>query len=177
MSKAAKPSHPPYSVMIVKAIAALKERGGCSQQKIVGYIKANFEGIAEKPSGMVTKGIKKLQVEGKVEVGKGGPKKFALTEAGKAKPAKPAAKKEKKIVKKKPAKPKKPEAKKAKKPKKASAKKPTAKPSAKKSGTPKKKPAVKKPASKAKSPGKKAGKKPTPKKAGKKPAAKKPSKR
>ena len=43
---AAKPkkpaAHPKYSKMVGKAIAALKERGGCSRQAILKYIMANF---------------------------------------------------------------------------------------------------------------------------------------
>ena len=42
---AAKPkkpaAHPKYSKMVGKAIAALKERGGCSRQAILKYIMAN----------------------------------------------------------------------------------------------------------------------------------------
>lgn len=37
------PTHPPYVEMIRAAIAALKERGGSSRQKILQYILANFD--------------------------------------------------------------------------------------------------------------------------------------
>ncbi|CAL4170043.1 unnamed protein product, partial [Meganyctiphanes norvegica] len=38
---AAKPLHPPFAVMIVAAIKALKERGGSSRQAIMKFILAN----------------------------------------------------------------------------------------------------------------------------------------
>ncbi|CAL4075728.1 unnamed protein product, partial [Meganyctiphanes norvegica] len=38
---AVKPAHPPYQVMIVAAIKALKERGGSSRKAILKYIVAN----------------------------------------------------------------------------------------------------------------------------------------
>ena len=178
MSKpSTKPAHPPYSKMIVEAIAALKDRKGSSRQALVKYIKGNYTGIGDNCSSNVNKKLKVLKEEGIVKEGSGGPYKFALTDAGKAKPKpkpKPAVKK--------------PAPKKAKKSdKKASAKKPTAKkPTAKKASdkksTPKKAGTAKKgktptKKSKPKSPAKKAGKKPTPKKTGKKPAAKKSQKK
>ena len=170
-----KPAHPPYSKMIVEAIAALKDRKGSSRQALVKYIKGNYTGIGDNCSSNVNKKLKVLKEEGIVKEGSGGPYKFALTDAGKAKP-KPKPKPKPAV--------KKPAPKKAKKSdKKASAKKPTAKKASdKKKSTPKKAGTAKKvktptKKSKPKSPAKKAGKKPTPKKTGKKPAAKKSQKK
>ncbi|CAB4011937.1 histone H1-like, partial [Paramuricea clavata] len=176
-ASASKPAHPPYSVMVVAAVAGLKERNGSSRQAIVKYVQSNYVGIGGNCSKMVNKSIKNLKEAGKVRDGKGGPFKFALTEAAKAKPA------TKKPVAKKTTKPKKPAA--AKKPatKKPAGKKPAGKKAsdkkkaAKKTGTPKKGAKTTTKKSKAKSPAKRAGKKPTPKKAGKKPAAKKAQKK
>ena len=39
----AAPSHPPYNEMVVKAITAMKERGGSSRQKIIKHIGSNFK--------------------------------------------------------------------------------------------------------------------------------------
>lgn len=175
MSKpSTKPAHPPYSKMIVEAIAGLKQREGSSRQALVKYIKGNYTGIGDNCNTNVNKKLKVLKENGIVKEGKGGPFKFALTDAGKAKPQ---AKKPKPAVKK-------PAPKKAKKSdKKASAKKPAAKKASdKKKSTPKKAGTAKKvktptKKSKPKSPAKKAGKKPTPKKTGKKPAAKKSQKK
>lgn len=171
MSKpSTKPAHPPYSKMIVEAIAGLKQREGSSRQALVKYIKGNYTGIGDNCNTNVNKKLKVLKENGIVKEGKGGPFKFALTDAGKAKKPKPAVKK--------------PAPKKAKKSdKKASAKKPAAKKASdKKKSTPKKAGTAKKvktptKKSKPKSPAKKAGKKPTPKKTGKKPAAKKSQKK
>lgn len=170
-----KPGHPTYSVMVVEAIAELKERNGSSRQAIKKHIVEKYAGsIGEATcSKNITKNLKALKDNGKLKEGNGGPYKFVLTDAGKAKPPKPKPKKTvaKKPATKKVAKPKKAAAKKL-----ADVKKSAKKKSAKKVGTPKKigkSPAKK---GKTKSPGKKA-KKPTPKKSGKKPAGKKPTKK
>ena len=159
---AAKPAHPAYSVMIVDAIKALKERGGSSRTAILKYIVANYKVISEDKAKVYAKlAIRKLLAAEKLIQVKGSfklPKEVKVVKPKVAK--KPVAKKAKKPAAKKPAakKAKKPDAKKAKKP---AAKKPAAK-----------KPAAKKPAAK------KAAKKPVAKKpAAKKPAAKKVAKK
>ena len=147
----AKPSHPPYAEMAVKAIEELKERKGVSRAAIKKYIEANYK--VEMKAHLVNKALKKMTEDGKLAVSDNGAR-WKIKKAEKPAAAKkPAAKK---------ASPKKPAAKKvaAKKPVKKVVKKPAAK-----------KPAAKKPAAK-KAPAKKAGKvvKKTP---AKKPAAKK----
>merc|ERR1712076_21190 len=158
--KVAKPkapaAHPKYSVMIAAAIAALKDRTGCSRQAILKYICANYKVDAAKAGQhlrMALKaGIKKGTLKMAKESGKGaGCFKLVKVEKPKkvkaVKPKKPAVKKAKKVVKKAAAKPKKAAAKKpaAKKP---AAKKPAAKPKAAAKKPAAKKPAAKKPAAK-----------------------------
>ena len=172
-AKPKKPAtHPKYSEMVGKAIAALKERGGSSRQAILKYIMANFNvGSDAKVVNSHLKLSLKAGVKNKSlkqSKGTGASGSFKIGEV--AKPAKKKTTKPKKAVKPKAAKPKK-----AKTPKKAPAKKPAAKKPAgeKKAVKPKaKKPATKKTAAK---PAKKATK--SPKKASKPKKAKTPKKK
>lgn len=176
--KAAKPkapaTHPKYSEMVIKAITALKERGGSSRQAILKHVMANFNvgNDATPVNARVKTALKRGVAAGalKQTKGTGASGSFRLGE-------KPAAPKKKAVKKPKAKKPKakKPagdaaasKAKKAKSPKKAKAGK--SKPKAK---TPKKTKAAAKP-KKTKTP-KKAAKpkaKKSPKKATKKAAKK-----
>lgn len=125
----AAPSHPPYNEMVVKAITAMKERGGSSRQKIIKHIGSNYkvgEGFETHVKLALKRGVSKgvlIQTKG---TGASGSFKLAKQE----KPAAPAKKVEKKPA-----------------AKKQTEKKPAKKPAAKKQTTakPKKtKPAAKK---------------------------------
>ena len=152
---AKKADHPTFNVMIVAAIAALKERSGSSRQAIEKYIVANYKGV-EKGSHHFKKALKTGVEKGVLVQTKGVGASGSFKIKKQEKPAKPAAVK-------------KPAAKKtaAKKPaaKKVAAKKPAAKKVVKKTATKKaaspkkvvKKVAAKKPA--AKKTAKKTGKK------------------
>nr|WMB80969.1 histone H5 [Myxobolus bejeranoi] len=48
------PTHPSYNEMVLDAIKTLKERGGCSRQKIAKYIKEKYPKIGE---------IKEIQIK------------------------------------------------------------------------------------------------------------------
>ena len=145
--------HPKYAEMIVKAITALKERGGSSRQAILKYIVANFKITAD--SAVVNSHLKMALRRGvqnkslKQSKGTGASGSFKVGELPKPAKKKPA----KKAVKPKAAKPKKSTPKKKPAAKKAAAKKPDGekktakKPAAKKPATAKK-PAAKKPAAK-----------------------------
>ncbi|CAL4202715.1 unnamed protein product, partial [Meganyctiphanes norvegica] len=99
---AAKPLHPPFAVMIVAAIKALKERGGSSRQAIMKFILANNKiADADKAKVRAKLAIRKLlaakklvPVKGSFKLAKEEPKP---KKAKKAK--KPAAKKVKKAKK------------------------------------------------------------------------------
>ena len=153
-SKPKKPSsHPKYSEMIAKALAALKERGGSSRQAILKYIAKNFSvgkdervinqhlkmalragvknGSLKQSKGTGASGSFKLGAEKKAAKPKKAKKPKAAKKPKKPKAKKPKAAGEKKKVKKprspkkaKPAKAKKPKATKAAKPKKPKAAKP-----------------------------------------------------
>lgn len=173
--KAAKPkkpaTHPKYSDMIVKAITALKERGGSSRQAILKHIMANFNvgkdanAVNSRLKLALRKGVAKGTLKQSKGTGASGsfrvgekaakPKKAVkpkVKKAKKPKAKKPAAEggaaaKPKKVKKaKKPAKPKAKSPKKAKvaKPKKVKTPKKAAKPKAKKSPKKAKKAAAKK---------------------------------
>ncbi|CAL4113637.1 unnamed protein product, partial [Meganyctiphanes norvegica] len=119
---AAKPLHPPFAVMIVAAIKALKERGGSSRQAILKYIVANNKiADADKAKVRAKLAIRKLLAAKKLVPVKGS---FKLAKE------EPKPKKAKKV--------KKPAAKKVKK-----AKKPSAKKAVKKTAVKAKKPAKK----------------------------------
>merc|ERR1719512_397376 len=101
---AAKPkapaAHPKYADMIAAAIAALKDRTGCSRQAILKYVCANYKVDAAKAGQhlrMALKaGIKKGSLKMAKESGKGAGKfKLVKVEKPAAKKAakKPAAKK------------------------------------------------------------------------------------
>merc|ERR1712020_257395 len=142
--KVAKPAaHPPFKVMILTAIKALKERGGSSRQAILKYVVANNKVDAAKAAGPLKLALRKALAAGTIVKAKAAGKGAGKFKAGKVE-------KPKKVKKVKKPKAKKPAAKKAKKPAKKAAKKP-----AKKAA---KKPAAKKPAAKkaAKKPAKKA---------------------
>ena len=163
VKKAAKPkkpaAHPPYAEMIVKAIAGIGDKKGCSKVAIAKYCHANFKVEESKATNtQFNLALKRGVAGGKLVTAKGHVGHFKAV-----KPAKEAKPKKKPAAKKTPKKAKKPAAKKS--PKKAAAKKPAAK------KAPAKKAAAKKPAAK-KSPAKKAVKKVV-----KKPAAKKPAKK
>lgn len=139
--------HPKYAEMITAAIVAIKERGGCSRQKIVKYIGANYK-VGDGYEVRVRLAIKRMVQSGALVQTKGtgasGSFKLAKKPAEKKKPAKktqakkPAAKK---------AQTKKPAAKKTKKTGDKPKKKTTAQ--KKKPSTPKKKkPVTKKPQTK-----------------------------
>ena len=156
----AAPSHPPYNEMVVKAITAMKERGGSSRQKIIKHIGSNFkvgEGFETHVKLALKRGVTKgvlIQTKG---TGASGSFKLAKQEkapapAKKPEKKKPAAKKqttEKKAAKK-------PAAKKqtTAKPKKPAAKKQT---TAKPAKTAKPKTSVKKQTTEKKKAEKKAG--------------------
>lgn len=170
---AAKPkkpaSHPTYSEMIAKAIAALKERKGSSRQAILKYIQSNYKvGDNDKAINAHLKMALRNGVKNKTltqSKGTGASGSFKIGEKTTKKAAKkPAAKKAKKPKAATPKKAKKPKAKKP-----AGEKKAAAKPKAKKPKA--KKPAAKKaakPKKAAKSPKKKAAAKPKAKKTPKK---------
>merc|ERR1711973_872185 len=151
--KQAKPTHPPYSVMIVAAIKALKERSGSSKRNILKYIVANYK-VGDQASIRLNIALRKLGKAGKLKQVKGVGARGSFRIPPKAPSGKPRGRPKSK----KPKAAKKP-AKKAKKAKKPAAKKADKKPAAKK-------PAAKKPAAK----------KPAAKPAAKKPAAKKAAK-
>lgn len=86
------PAHPKYTEMVTEAIRALKERGGCSRQKILKYIMANFKVGKEKTVNTHVKStLKKLVETGmlKQNKGTGASGSFRLGEAAKKIPAKP----------------------------------------------------------------------------------------
>merc|ERR1712025_521367 len=129
--KQAKPTHPPYSVMIIAAIKALKERGGSSKRSILKHIVANYK-VGDQASIRLNIALRKLGKSGKLKQVKGvgargsfriPPKAPSGKPRGRPKSKKPKAKKPAKKAKKKPA------AKKA--AKKPAAKKPAAKKAAK----------------------------------------------
>merc|ERR1711874_517066 len=137
--KQAKPTHPPYSVMIIAAIKALKERGGSSKRSILKHIVANYK-VCDQASIRLNIALRKLGKSGKLKQVKGvgargsfriPPKVPSGKPRGRPKSKKPKAKK--------------PKAKKVKKAKKPAAKKAAKKPAAKKAA---KNPAAKKPAAK-----------------------------
>ncbi len=169
---AAKPKavsdHPTYAVMITEAIASLKERNGCSRQKIAGYVRTHYK-LGTNADSQVKISLKRLVKAGKLvqTKGTGASGSFKLAKPV-PKPKAAAAAPKKPAVAKKPAakSPKKPAAKKSVATKKVAAKSPAKAKSSVAKKTPEKK--VKKPVAK-----KPAAKKTTPKKAAKKPAAKK----
>jgi len=156
--------HPKYAVMITAAIVAIKERGGCSRQKIVKYIGANYK-VGDGYEVHVRLGIKRMVQSGalvqtkgtgasgsfklaKKPVEKKTPKKTQAKKPA-AKKAKPAAKKPKPAAKKTGDKPKKKTTTQKKKPSTPKKKKPaTKKPQTKKSPKPKKPQTKKAPAKK-----------------------------
>merc|ERR1712025_126397 len=142
--KQAKPTHPPYSVMIIAAIKALKERGGSSKRSILKHIVANYK-VGDQASIRLNIALRKLGKSGKLKQVKGVGARGSFRIPPKAPSGKPRGRpKSKKPKAKKPAK----KAKKAKKPAaKKAAKKPAKKPAAKKPAA--KKPAAKKKAAKA----------------------------
>lgn len=86
------PAHPKYTEMVTEAIRALKERGGCSRQKILKYIISNFKVGEEKTVNThVKSALKKLVETGmlKQNKGTGASGSFRLGEAAKKIPAKP----------------------------------------------------------------------------------------
>merc|ERR1712025_1501671 len=132
--KQAKPTHPPYSVMIIPAIKALKERGGSSKRSILKHIVANYK-VGDQASIRLNIALRKLGKSGKLKQVKGVGARGSFRIPPKAPSGKPRGRpKSKKPKAKKPAK-------KAKKAKKPAAKKAAKKPAAKK--------AAKKPAAKA----------------------------
>merc|ERR1712025_1515811 len=136
--KQAKPTHPPYSVMIIAAIKALKERGGSSKRSILKHIVANYK-VGDQASIRLNIALRKLGKSGKLKQVKGVGARGSFRIPPKAPSGKPRGRpKSKKPKAKKPAK-------KAKKAKKPAAKKAAAK-AAKKPAA--KKPAAKKPAAK-----------------------------
>merc|ERR1712025_382225 len=136
--KQAKPTHPPYSVMIIAAIKALKERGGSSKRSILKHIVANYK-VGDQASIRLNIALRKLGKSGKLKQVKGVGARGSFRIPPKAPSGKPRGRpKSKKPKAKKPAK-------KAKKAKKPAAKKAAKKPAAKKAA---KKPAAKKPAAK-----------------------------
>merc|ERR1712029_127762 len=136
--KQAKPTHPPYSVMIIAAIKALKERGGSSKRSILKHIVANYK-VGDQASIRLNIAVRKLGKSGKLKQVKGVGARGSFRIPPKAPSGKPRGRpKSKKPKAKKPAK-------KAKKAKKPAAKKAAKKPAAKKAA---KKPAAKKPAAK-----------------------------
>merc|ERR1712212_1068978 len=131
--KQAKPTHPPYSVMVIAAIKALKERTGSSKRNILKYIQANYK-LGDQASIRLNIALRKLGKSGKLKQvkGVGARGSFKIPKPSKDGPKKPRGR------------PKKAGAKKAAK-KKPAAKKAAKKPAAKKAA---KKPAAKKAAAK-----------------------------
>merc|ERR1711872_530394 len=130
--KQAKPTHPPYSVMIVAAIKALKERSGSSKRNILKYIVANYK-VGDQATIRLNMALRKMGKAGKLKQVKGVGARGSFRIPPKAPSGKPRGR----------PKSKKPKA--AKKPAKKANKKSAAKKAAKK---PAKKPAAKKPAKK-----------------------------
>merc|ERR1711872_788880 len=132
--KQAKPTHPPYSVMVIAAIKALKERTGSSKRNILKYIQANYK-LGDQASIRLNIALRKLGKSGKLKQvkGVGARGSFKIPKPSKDGPKKPRGR------------PKKAGAKKAAKKKPAAKKKATKKPAAKKAA---KKPAAKKAAKK-----------------------------
>merc|ERR1712029_1317583 len=123
--KQAKPTHPPYSVMIIAAIKALKERGGSSKRSILKHIVANYK-VGDQASIRLNIALRKLGKSGKLKQVKGVGARGSFRIPPKAPSGKPRGRpKSKKPKAKKPAK-------KAKKAKKPAAKKAAKKPAAKK---------------------------------------------
>merc|ERR1711942_491013 len=149
--KQAKPTHPPYSVMIIAAIKALKERSGSSKHNILKYIVANYK-VGDQASIRLNIALRKLGKAGKLKQVKGVGARGSFRIPPKAPSGKPRGRPKSKKPKKAAKKP----AKKAKKAKKPAAKKAAKKPAAKKAAKPAAKKAAKKPA--AKKPAKKAAK-------------------
>ena len=154
---AKKSTHPPCSVMVLAAVAGLKDRKGSSLAAIKKYIRANYNCDVDKLNVHIKNAIKSgVEKKTLTQVkGKGASGSFKLgaktdPEKAKAKKAKTAAKKkaaaEKKKAKREAAKAKK--AAKAKAKKEASKAKKSAKKAAKKSSKKAKKPAAKKTAAK-----------------------------
>lgn len=182
---AAKPTHPPTSEMVNKAIENLKERGGSSLIAIKKYLATTYKVDANKVAPFIKKYVKSAVASGKLiqTKGKGASGSFKLPVAAKGKGGeskKPSVKSvEKKVKKDKAAK----AEKKPKTPKKAAEKKKSAAAAAKtakKTGTVKAKAASKQKPTKPSKAGAKAAKSPKPKKiptATKKVAAKKPAKK
>lgn len=182
---AAKPTHPPTSEMVNKAIENLKERGGSSLIAIKKYLATTYKVDANKVAPFIKKYVKGAVASGKLiqTKGKGASGSFKLPVATKAKSGeskKPSVKSvEKKVKKDKAAK----AEKKPKTPKKAAEKKKSAAATAKtakKTGTVKAKAAPKQKPTKPSKAGVKAAKSPKPKKiptTTKKVAAKKPAKK
>merc|ERR1712212_948006 len=136
--KQAKPTHPPYAVMVVAAIKALKERSGSSKRNILKHIQANYK-VGDQASIRLNIALRKLGKSGKLKQVKG----VGARGSFRIPPTAPSGKPRGRPKSKKPAKK---AAKKAKKAKKPAAKKAAKKPAAKKAA---KKPAAKKPAKKA----------------------------
>ncbi|CAL4059886.1 unnamed protein product [Meganyctiphanes norvegica] len=108
--KQAKPTHPPYAVMVIAAIKSLKERSGSSKRSILKYIVTNYK-VGDQASIRLNIALRKLGKAGKLKQVKGvgargsfripppskdGPKKPRGRPKGKkagAKKAKKAAKK------------------------------------------------------------------------------------
>merc|ERR1712198_470282 len=112
--KQAKPTHPPYGVMVVAAIKALKQRKGSSKRAILKYIQANYK-VGDQASLRLNIALRKLGKAGKLKLVKGvgargsfripsapkgtgkgrGSPKGAKNKKGTKKPAKKAAAKKK----------------------------------------------------------------------------------
>merc|ERR1712198_524959 len=68
--KQAKPTHPPYGVMVVAAIKALKQRKGSSKRAILKYIQANYK-VGDQASLRLNIALRKLGTAGKLKLVKG----------------------------------------------------------------------------------------------------------
>merc|ERR1739842_109084 len=68
--KQAKPTHPPYAVMVVAAIKALKERSGSSKRNILKHIQANYK-VGDQASIRLNIALRKLGKSGKLKQVKG----------------------------------------------------------------------------------------------------------
>merc|ERR1712198_691433 len=68
--KQAKPTHPPYGVMVVAAIKALKQRKGSSKRAILKYIQANYK-VGDQASLRLNIALRKLGKAGKLKLVKG----------------------------------------------------------------------------------------------------------
>merc|ERR1712198_546275 len=68
--KQAKPTHPPYGVMVVAAIKALKQRKGSSKRAILKYIQANYK-VGDQASLRLNIALRKLGKAGKLKLVEG----------------------------------------------------------------------------------------------------------